>query len=264
MSISTIIPENTLFPNLPAFLQTTHDFEMASGQSPFTQVDLQAMHSIQQQMTTFPLVTLPPIAWGAHTPSPTAASPYIRLRCALLDLLASGSVETASHAAGPYLSFTLPKLWFKTKYALSNGLGPLLAAYGLEPIANAADIASISLYLFTRARTETDQYGPLPHYTISTHIEARSSTDQEICLTTESGKVCPLATGVLFCWPMPDRGGQDIVPSPGWNAVVALIAHSGKLSYDMHGNRPSPAEHTMKMLAETDPLRQLGYAGCLG
>ena len=69
---------------------------------------------------------------------------------------------------------------------------------------------------------------------------------------------------MLFCWPMQDGGGQDIVLSLGWDVVVALIAHSGELSYDIHGNRLSPAEYTIRMLAETDPLRRFGCAGWPG
>ena len=69
--------------------------------------------------TTAPLAPPPQIKWRSHVPN-ASADPRTRIRCALIDLLSSNTIETLPHSPGPYFSSAAFKRCFETRYDISG------------------------------------------------------------------------------------------------------------------------------------------------
>jgi hypothetical protein len=209
-------------------------------------------------------MALPPqINWGSHVPD-VSASPHIRLSCVLLDLLASNTIQTATHAPSPYFDTTAAKVCFLTRYDNTSGLDKLISAYGLDRIPEASTIGSITFRILTKMQRTTDpSYGPMKKYIISAEALTGDVNREPFSTVTEHGITCPLDTSIVFEWFTPD-GPEDVVTSTGWDCVVGIIAHESWLCSRQDGSFVFKAEHDFKMMQNLDPLRHLGYLGWPG
>jgi hypothetical protein len=211
-----------------------------------------------------PTMASPPeITWGSHIPNPSA-SPHIRLRCVLLDILGSHTIQGSIHAFGPpYFSLSVSppdsQLFF-TVYDHTSGPPALLSAYGLH---TKPPIEYILFRIFTRkGKNQT----PIPSitYTIYAEAEAYDIDKKLIVATNEHNFLRPLEEPIFCDWAIPDNAEEDFVPSIRWDTIVVIVVYEGTLCFGRDGNCLPIEERKSRMNGNLDPLRDLGYLGWPG
>ncbi|KAE9367391.1 hypothetical protein N431DRAFT_470828 [Stipitochalara longipes BDJ] len=153
-----------------------------------------------------PRAVLPQITWGSHIPD-TSASPQVRLKYALLDLLSSNIIETATSLLGPILRFH-----------------------------NTQDLLLDSLRQHHRFGSTPPSIRPQIHrerfYHSLHHIRNQNSFDPDgkaLIAPTEDDPAASLSAIIEFVWSFPPST-IDMSSSLGWESIVAImraIAHSG-------------------------------------
>lgn len=200
-----------------------------------------------------PLAALPQIAWGNHVPN-SSASPNIRLHCALLDFVQSGTIESAVHAPFPFFT-TTPNLVFRARYDGANGLAMLLSAYGLDSLLNASTISMVAFRILTSRKEIDTSAGPQREYEICATASVYN--------TSEESESCEFNAGIRMTWLSLD-GARDISHSLSWDTVVAIIAHASRTSCRIDGEDCTPQELADNISRDPNPLRHLGYEGWVG
>jgi hypothetical protein len=209
------------------------------------------------------------ITWGSHQPA-SSASPHIRLRCAIFDLLISGTVETATHSPGSYFETTAAVFRpgglpintgnpdFHMTVNASNGLPTLLSAYGFDPSHN---IGRILFQIYTWKILHPAQN--MRQYTVFADANVYDNSGNPVIAATEDGVICPLGTCSMMQWQVSD-GTPDLASSIDWRCIIAIAAHNIVLAIKADGAEYSTAENRARVMNQPDPLIHLGYRGWPG
>jgi len=182
----------------------------------------------QNPSNHIPLADLPPVPWGTHLPN-ASASPQARLRCAMLDLLTSNTIETATHTPGPYFAHTAPKVCLWTRFYKTTNLPALLQAYGLDSLPNASAIHIITFMITIYKIIPDTEPSANSSYRIRSSMVAYEANDEVVVAATRGDLNAHLTTSIEFVWskPLEPRG---LSPSLGWESIVAIlcmVAHCG-------------------------------------